>query len=31
MSPELTCLLSEIGEQPEVVQRLIDRQLPAVR
>jgi len=31
MSPELDCLLSEIGEQPQVVQRLLDRQLPAVR
>src|SRR5438128_7532274 len=31
MSPELECLLAEIGEQPVVVARLIDEQLEAVR
>jgi glutamine---fructose-6-phosphate transaminase (isomerizing) len=31
MSPELKCLLSEIGEQPAVVSRLMAEQLPAVR
>src|SRR5882762_7596136 len=31
MSPELDCLLAEIGEQPAVVARLIDEQLEAVR
>jgi glucosamine--fructose-6-phosphate aminotransferase (isomerizing) len=31
MSAEIDCLLSEIGEQPGVVQRLLDRQLTAVR
>jgi glucosamine--fructose-6-phosphate aminotransferase (isomerizing) len=30
MSPELDCLLSEIGEQPAVVARVIDEQLGAV-
>jgi glutamine---fructose-6-phosphate transaminase (isomerizing) len=31
MSLELDCLLAEIGEQPGVVQRLLDRQLTSVR
>src|SRR6267378_7254732 len=31
MSPELDCLLAEIGEQPAVVARLIDEQLEAVQ
>ena len=31
MSPELECLLAEIGEQPVVVARLLDEQLEAVR
>jgi glucosamine--fructose-6-phosphate aminotransferase (isomerizing) len=31
MSPELDCLLAEIGEQPVVVARLIDEQFEAVR
>ena len=31
MSPELECLLAEIGEQSAVVARLIDEQLEAVR
>src|SRR2546430_8067771 len=31
MSPELECLLTEIGEQSAVVARLIDEQLEAVR